>query len=108
MFYLPAKGVAILVPLKMAKLPRGTGNVLRMLPPYEAALKTARDVLESLTGAASAGLKNMSLVGPKDVKLSSKLVAEYFSGRRNHTWIQVLPLQYLEGSLLHRFEGMSP
>lgn len=47
------KGVAIDVPDRIAKEPRGTGNVERMLPP----------------GAAMAGLKNMSFVGPKEVKL---------------------------------------
>ena len=46
------KGVAIEVPDRTAKLPRGTGKVDRMLPP----------------GAATAGLKNISFVGPIDVK----------------------------------------
>ena len=46
------KGVAIDVPDSTPKLPRGTGRVERMFPP----------------GAATAGLKNISLVGPIEVK----------------------------------------
>ena len=45
------KGVAIDVPDKTPKLPRGTGRVERILPP----------------GAATAGLKNKSFVGPIEV-----------------------------------------
>ncbi len=49
---LPAmNGVAIDVPERMANTPKGTGNVERIFPP----------------GAATAGLKNMSFVGPYDV-----------------------------------------
>ena len=49
---LPAtKGVAIDVPLSTAKLPRGTGKVERIFPP----------------GAETAGLKNISNVGPKEL-----------------------------------------
>ena len=46
-------GVAIDVPESTANVPSGTGNVERMLPP----------------GAATAGLKKKSFVGPKLVKL---------------------------------------
>lgn len=49
-------GVAIDVPDSTAKLPSGTGNVERMFPP----------------GAEMAGLRNMSLVGPKEVKLEMR------------------------------------
>lgn len=45
-------GVAMDVPDRTAKLPSGTGNVEMMFPP----------------GADTAGLKNMSFVGPKEVK----------------------------------------
>ena len=45
-------GVAMDVPDSTPKLPRGIGSVERMLPP----------------GAATAGLKNMSFVGPYEVK----------------------------------------
>lgn len=45
-------GVAMDVPDSTPKLPRGMGRVERMLPP----------------GAATAGLKNISFVGPYEVK----------------------------------------
>ncbi len=51
---LPAmKGVAMDVPERRANEPSGTGNVERMLPP----------------GAATAGLKNISLDGPYEEKV---------------------------------------
>ena len=49
-------GVAIEVPDSTPKLPRGTGSVDRILPP----------------GAATAGLKNMSFVGPYDVNVETR------------------------------------
>lgn len=64
------KGVAIEVPERMAKLPSGTGKVERMLPP----------------GAATAGLKKRSFVGPKEVKLEMRPPAASGNWKEAPAW----------------------
>ena len=63
-------GVAIEVPESTANVPRGTGNVERMFPP----------------GAATAGLKKKSFVGPKLVKLEMRPPAESGNSKLAPDW----------------------
>ena len=60
-------GVAIDVPERTANSPRGTGQVERMLPLYPYVsdyIIPAKKTFDAHPGAATAGLKNMSNVGP--------------------------------------------